>query len=242
MKKKLFILAFLLCALTLISDYAIADFYVIAGGRRVGTEIKSLPYTISSSGFYYIAKDLSCAVGSHGISINVDNVTLDLMGFSLVGPGGETNADGIYMNTRTNVEIRNGTVRNFPKYGIYEGNTGGTGHRIINIRVNNNGNTGIFLLGKINIVERCTAVGNGHDGICAGDGSTITGNTCYNNQDDGIHAGEGSTVTGNTCRSNSDHGILLAGYNLVDQNTATGNGDTNMNHLGTCVFGANCAP
>jgi hypothetical protein len=43
MKRKLFILAFLLCALTLISDYAMADFYVIAGGRRVGTEIKSLP-------------------------------------------------------------------------------------------------------------------------------------------------------------------------------------------------------
>jgi len=34
--------------------YAHADFYVIAGSRGIGTKIRSLPYTISSPGFYYI--------------------------------------------------------------------------------------------------------------------------------------------------------------------------------------------
>ena len=225
---------------------AFAEFYVIAGSRGVGTQIKSLPYTISSSGFYYIAKDLSCAAGSHGITISADNVTLDLMGFSLVGPGGAGGHDGIYMNARTNVEIRNGTVRNFTWRGIHEANFEGTGHRIINIRAKDNGSSigigsGISLNGKSHIVERCTAVGNGGYGINVGAGSTVTGNTCYDNTNDGIYAYYGSTVTGNTCYSNTIYGIHLGGNNLVDQNTAYNNG-TNMNSPAGCVFGANCAP
>jgi hypothetical protein len=41
---------------------ALADFYVIAGGGLpAGTEIKSLPAQISSSGFYFIKKDLNSA-------------------------------------------------------------------------------------------------------------------------------------------------------------------------------------
>ena len=76
---------------------------------------------------------MSCAAGSHGITINADNVTLDLMGFSLVGPGGTGLYDGIHMNGRTNVEVRNGTVRNFPQHGICEceSHCSGKGHRVI---------------------------------------------------------------------------------------------------------------
>lgn len=73
---------------------AIADFYVIAGGGRMtGKEITSLPYTISSPGFYYITKDLTTTTHGHGIHIQADNVTIDLMGFSLIGQGG-TERDG----------------------------------------------------------------------------------------------------------------------------------------------------
>jgi len=152
------ILNALLLFFALSASNAFAEFYVIAGSRGVGTQIKSLPYTISSSGFYYIARDLSCAAGSHGITIAADNVTLDLMGFSLVGPGGATSYDGIHMDTRTNIEIRNGTVRNFSRYGIGEFNPG-TGHRIINIRARDNGTSGIRIVGTSNIAERCAAMG-----------------------------------------------------------------------------------
>ena len=260
MKRKLFILAFLLCALSLISDYAIADFYVIAGGRRVGTEIKSLPYTISSPGFYYITKDLT-ATATTGITVTADHVTLDLMGFGLIGSGSGT-YDGVFMSARTNVEIRNGTIRNFGQYGI-RGSFGGKGHRIINIRVEGNGSYGVMLLGYSHLVKGCTALGtvsydgiyvadgatitgntcynNQRNGIITGGGATITGNTCYNNQSRGIHAGIGSTVTGNTCYDNTGYGISLAGNNLVDQNTAYGNG-TNVNACGTCTFGTNHMP
>jgi parallel beta-helix repeat protein len=227
----------LLLLFTLSASNAFGDFYVIAGSRGVGTKIASLPYTISSPGFYYIDKDLSCS-GAHGITIAADNVTLDLMGFSLIGGG---TYYGIYMYGRTNVEIRNGTVRSFTT-GIYEGSfVNGVGHRVINIRARNNESSGIYLPSKNNLVEGCTATGNGGYGIYAYYGSTITGNTCYDNGDDGIYASYGSTVTGNTCFSNTDHGIYLAGNNLVDQNTATDNG-MNMSSCPSCTFGTNHAP
>jgi len=200
---------------------ASGEFYVIAGSRGVGTKITSLPYTISSPGFYYISKDLT-ATGSNGITINANDVTLDLMGFSLIGPGGTGGYKGIYMSGRSNVEIRNGTVRNFPTKGIYEGSTGAAGHRILNIRARHNGSYGIDLSGISHTVKGCTAVGNGFNGI---------------------YAGSGSTVTGNTCRANTDYGIYLSESNLVDQNTATSNGTgKNMNSCPTCTFGTNHAP
>jgi parallel beta-helix repeat protein len=231
----------LLLLFTLSASNAFGDFYVIAGSRGVGTKIASLPYTINSPGFYYIDKDLSCS-GAHGITINADNVTLDLMGFSLIGSGGGT-YKGIYMSERANVEIRNGTVRNFSGHGIGEGYSGATGHRIVNMRVRDNGGSGISLDGTSHMVKGCTVTGNGRSGIYAYCGSTITGNTCYDNGGNGISAGAGSTIIGNTCRNNTDYGIWLNGDNLVDQNTATGNGTgKNMNSCPTCAFGTNHAP
>jgi len=240
---------------------ASAEFYVIAGSRGVGTEIRSLPYTISSPGLYYITKDLTCVAGVHGITITANNVTLDLMGFSLIGPGGTGSYDGIYMNGRSNVEIRNGTVREFLRDAIREISVDGTGHRIVDMRIKENGSYGINLGGKSHIVERCTALGNGATGMSVGRGSTVTGSTCYENDSygistgfgstvtdntcysnvGGISTGSGSTVTCNTCHSNTVYGIYLGGYNLVDQNTALNN-ETNMTTPEGCWFGANVAP
>ena len=157
---------------------AFADSYVIVGSRGIGTKINTLPYTIASSGYYYIARDLSCDATNHGITIAADNVTLDLMGFSLNGPGSGNDYDGIYIDTLYNVEIRNGTVRNFKGCGIHEDSSNGNGHRIINIRANNNSSSGIALVGKNNLIEKCTAESNGSYGISAGYHSTITGNNC----------------------------------------------------------------
>ena len=221
-----------------------ADFYVIAGSRGVGTKITSLPYEIASSGFYFIDKELSCASGSHGITITADNVTLDLMGFSLVGPGGPLGSNnGIYMLGRANVEIRNGTVRDFNYIGIYEVNTNGVGkgHRIINVRVNGNHSYGIYLSGTGHLVAKCTAVSNGLHGINAGAGCTVTGNTCYSNSIDGIQAGAGCTVTGNTCYSNGDEGIYAGMGSTITGNTCNLNGDEGIGAgTGSTVIGNTC--
>jgi parallel beta-helix repeat protein len=190
----------------------------------IGTEIKFLPYTISSSGFYYITQDLTSPTGTHGITITADNVTLDLMGFSLVGPGGTEYYHGVYMNNLSNVEIRNGTVMNFSGHGIHEVSFDGKGHRIINVRAVSNGWCGIELRGESSLVKDCTVLLNGSNGIVVKLGSTVTGNTVSRNGSYGITANR-STITGNTVYLNVSTGIVAAGSgSKVTGNTANDNG------------------
>jgi len=152
MKRQL-LLGILLSVILLSSTAALADgdFY---GGGPYGTKITSLPYTISAPGAYYLGGNLS-STGS-GITIShtpapVNDVTLDLMGFSITGPGSGT---GISMSGSTNVEIRNGTVSGWD-YGIFESGSG-LNHRIFNVRAAG-ATSAIRLYGGGHLVKGCDA-------------------------------------------------------------------------------------
>ena len=189
------------------------DFYVIAGGGGVGTKISSLPYTISTPGFYYLSKDLSTS--GAGITVNASHVTIDLMGFSLVG-NDKTNT-GIYMSGKTNVEVRNGTVRYFDK-GIFEDSMNGANHRIINVRVEVN-SLGIWFYGSGHLVKGCTAANNSNTAIYV-NGGNISGNVLNNNAT-GIYIAEG-TISGNTvvnAATGSGVGINCVGIGSIIGNT-----------------------
>ena len=177
---------------------------------RIPISQADIPLTISTPGSYYLTEDVTAA--GTAITVVVDDVTIDLAGFALVGPGSGTNY-GIYMSGRSNVEIRNGTVRDF-RYGIRESSSLGQDHRVIDVRAMSNAYSGIFLAGKSHLVKDCTASDNGNSatisvyGIYAGNGNTVTGNTAYENGNSatstvyGIYALSGSTVTGNTTYNN----------------------------------------
>ena len=123
------------------------EFYVIAVPKGVGTAISSLPVEISNPGFYYLTKDLTLAGGGDAITVKTNHVTLDLMGFSIVGAMGSGN--GIYMNGVADVEIRNGTIRSFDGDGIHSQYTANyLGLRVLNIRVVDNVGSGVFLRSK----------------------------------------------------------------------------------------------
>ena len=171
-----------------------------AAANAVRTAISSLPYTISSSGSYYITSVLNST--ESGITVGADNVTIDLMGYSLIGTGSGIN-DGIYMNARKNVEIKNGTVRNFGRYGICELHGGGKGHRVINVRSLWNGSDGIRLTGYAHIIKDCIVTNNEGYGIDGYWGCTITGNIAFGNQETGIRGVSGCSITGNTVRENN---------------------------------------
>jgi hypothetical protein len=216
------------------------DFYVVAGGGGVGTKITSLPYTITNSGFYYIGKDLTSTTGN-GIIVNTDNVTIDLMGFSLIGPGEGTNF-GIQMQEKQNVEIRNGTVRGF-SYGISAvGATFSANHRVVGVRVEHNAGDGISLMGHNCLVRNCNASNNA-SGITVLGGGAIIDNIACNNTKTGITISVSGNIIGNVANGN-DNGISVAGTaTLVDRNTATGNSTLNMDkNVATCVYGTNLAP
>jgi parallel beta-helix repeat protein len=195
------------------------------------TPISSVPLSITSSGSYYLTQDLqTTGPNQDAIEIDADNVTIDLMGYSLYGPG-SGQGRGIYINARANVEIRNGTVRDFGAEGIDEiGMAGpeqnphyGYGHRIIDVRAIFNGNDGICLQGFSHLVKDCSVSGNGGAGISVAMDSTVTGNLILENLGDGLVALSDSTITGNTVSTNGDDGIE-AGYGcMVSGNTVAYN-------------------
>ena len=198
------------------------------------------PFYINNPGSYYLTGDRTAS--SNGIVVEANDVTIDLMGYTLKGPGSGNNV-GIHIDRRRNVEICNGTVRSFGLEGVYGVRLDDREHRVIGVRAVSNGRCGIRLSGKGHLIKDCSAAENGDHGIHVGFGygCTVTGNTCYDNDGRGIWADDGCTVTGNTAYGNTNYGIYAYRYCLVDQNTAYGNG-TNM-YTGTgCVLGTNCAP
>ncbi len=209
--------------------------------------ISELPFQVTTPGSYYLTSELTDD-GSGAIAVDTDNVTIDLMGFSLTGTGV---GDGILLNGRKNVEIRNGTIRLFEN-GIRDTTmvpNAVQGYRIFNVRAVDNVSQGIWLPFADVLVKDCTAnnnglsgilVGagsmvrnnvtndNGQTGILADHGSTITGNIAHENGLSGVRGKESATIAGNTARNNGDTGVIAGPYSTVSGNTANGNGQSGI--------------
>ncbi len=223
--KRLGLVAMVL-ALVLGSTTAWADFYVISGGGPpVGTKITTVPYTISTPGFYYFGKNLTFSGGTDtvAITISADDVTLDLMGFSLTNGGGNF-PRGIYMNGRSNVEIRNGTVGGF-KGGVYEASDLGSKHRVINVRAANNRIDGIRLEGNNHQIKNCNSSNtNSGYGIWLHSGVISGCNASYNPLGIGLRTG----IVTECYASNNNKGIFILGQGNVLGNTAFNNSENNF--------------
>ncbi len=182
-------------------------------------DIAEIPYTISSSGSYIVVDDLSTtATNTNGITIDADNVTLDLNGHAIIGPGKAAGTSGAGIDvagTQYNIAIRNGTVRDWRWDGVDAGSA----------------NNSQF--------EALRCYDNGDDGLAGGPGSTVTGNTCYNNGDDGILGYYGSTVTGNSCKDNASEGIQTGNGVTVSGNTCYSNDGDGIQTAGACTVSGN---
>lgn len=230
------------------------EFYVVAGGRGVGTKITSLPYRIINPGFYYLTGNLSRPTPGNGITVDCDHVTIDLMGFSLTGPPDHWTDVGIFITSRQNVEIRNGTMT---YWGICIKEIDGLRHRVFNIRAQCY-DEAIRLNGQGHIVKGCTVL-NTHQGIVGA--NIISGCTLVNCKTTGIFGGEvirgnyvygcgvgiftnGGSVIGNTVlTATGQTGIQLpggAGYPvIVDQNSVGGQGTPYTGADAGTVWGKN---
>jgi len=188
------------------------------------TTITSLPYDISARGYYTINTNLTST--GNGITVKANNVTIDLKGYTIAGNGAGS-YNGIHMNGRSNVEIRNGAIRDFGGNGIYEGSSSGRSHRVINMRVIANKGNGISLSGYNHMVKDCTVSDNGNIGIKV-DNGIVSGNTVCDNGTTGINASLGSTVIGNTVSLNGQDGIWVGNGGAVVDNSAYGNGGSGI--------------
>jgi hypothetical protein len=204
-------------------------------------DIAILPFTISSSGSYVVVKDLSLSTqNTNGITISAYNVTIDLNGHTLIGPGKTmgTSGSGINVGSYFNITVRNGTIRDWRGDGI-----GGSANNSLFelLRCYNNGNNGINtgsystvklcncsyngsngIVGSVGVISENSCSQNGADGISGGGSSgTINGNTCTGNDVNGIH-NYGGVVTNNNCAGNTGDGILAEG-GLINGNYCAGN-------------------
>ncbi|MBN2378032.1 MAG: right-handed parallel beta-helix repeat-containing protein [Sedimentisphaerales bacterium] len=216
------------------------DNYDIAAGNQLNILLCEIPETIDWPAMVTLVGSLKGTSGQNGLTINANDVTIDLSGHTLEGVS-DTGYGGIYMIDRSNVEIRNGTIRDF-KYGVIEEGVSGQNHRVIDVRTLSNGLGGIYLHGKDHQIKDCTASYNGESatgevyGIFAYHGCTVRGNTANNNGKKadvdvyGIKSYEGCIVTGNTARNNGEsakgdvYGIHCYGSSTVVGNNAYLNG------------------
>ncbi len=204
------------------------------------TPITSLPFIIDKSGSYYLTKSLKLVNGKDGINVLVDDVTIDLMGYTISGSD-SSSYYGIRIDIN-NVEIRNGTIRDFNRFGIFQFGGTGNGARIINIRLYDNA-VGINI-SNLAMIKNCIVSGSSTYGIMAGDNSIITGNNSSNNGQFGYLIQPGSIVTGNLAFGNQSHGFLFNGGSdqYIDGNMSYGNVGLNFTGCTGCTFGTNHAP
>jgi parallel beta-helix repeat protein len=221
------------------------------------TPISALPFTISASGSYYLTASLTAAANVNGITINASNVTLDLRGFEVIGTPG-TAIFGIRVSVgRSNVVIRDGTVRNWPGSGVVVENTAVPRVRVENVQANDNGSGGIAL-GIDSVVVDCTASGNVAHGIsgstgckvlrCTANGQTGGSSDGFNfgahtvmtdcvakgNAQDGITTGQDSVLSNCLADGNAALGFVCGERTVIDRCLASDNGSTGFRLLSGC--------
>jgi hypothetical protein len=215
------------------------------------TSITNLPVTITQPGSYYLTTNLSVNSGN-GITVNVGGVTLDLMGFELVGPAGPTGTRGINAGAFGDIVVRHGTVLNWDNAVLLGSRSAaedlrvlgansiaiqvGDNARVVGCVVNQTSSGGCcgwaIATGNKCLVRDCLVTDNTADGIrvgsyCVVEDNLVAGNVGAATLFAGIHAtGNGNRIAGNHVFANTGDGILVdstAEKNFVVRNTAGGN-------------------
>jgi hypothetical protein len=192
------------------------------------------PIIICQSGSYRLSGNLTVPdANTTAISISVDNVTLDLNGFSILGPvvcsisgvslqttcNQSGNASGIF-STNANITVSNGTIRGMGSNGVL---LGGSGVLIERVKAVSNGFNGFDVagsaLGGDAIVTLCQANFNGVNGF-TGKG-TISNSSAVGNSKTGMFWS--GAITGSVSNFNNDkgfeaEGVLIANYFLGNGN------------------------
>lgn len=156
------------------------------------------------------------ALTDNGIEIASDGVTLD--GKEVKEDGtevyhsifGNGSGNGVFLNGRNGVTVRNVTVKNF-NTGFYDYVIGNDGDLFVNNEASGNTN-GFYAHGFRSKYENNSSTGNREAGFIVGYyQQTLEGNTASNNRWGYVLNGGSSTFKNNTATSNADTGIKIDG-------------------------------
>jgi hypothetical protein len=191
----------------------------VAGGVTPG-DAPGFPVTISAGGSYRLASNLVVPANTDGVIVNGVEVTIDLNGFRITGGGG-TVGDGIVGNQR-NLTVKNGTIRNMGRFGIYD--PLGAFTMIDGMRLEENVSSAVIALGIGGSITNSIMGLNGGDGIMCRN-CQVQGNVVISNRGYGINvSGVGATILGNSVLSNGKTGIVGGSGTVgIGNNTIAGN-------------------
>jgi len=176
-------------------------------------------YKITQPGSYYLTGNITGVSAKYGIEIAASGVTLDLMGFDLLGVPGSLDGIRVTVAPTTDIAVFNGSVRNWGGMGVFLSNTNNI--RVADLRVSGNGSDGINT-GTNAVITNCSAYDNTGGGIHAGSSCTITNCSAYGNR-----SGQGFTGTGVfvncTALANTGNGFSIGSESLITNCSATSN-------------------
>lgn len=198
---------------------------------------------ISKPGSYVVTRNLPSKSGLKGndcLIVRSNFVTIDLGGFVLTG-NRKGSAITDQNKNRRSITVRNGTITNFKRGVSLEETVEAV---IRDLQVIGNGSDGIRA-GEGCIISDNIASRNDGEGILATDGECLVKNNVANsNDEDGLELeGTGHTVIGNTANNNDDDGIEVECPSNVAENTAVRNGQVNVKLVGAdCEESRNLSP
>ena len=233
----------------------------ISGSVTPG-DTPGFPVSINSPGIYKLASNLVVPnENTTAILVNVDNVTIDLNGFAILGPNvcatdgfnpatpctkPATSAvlgvgvDGVSAGTVRNTRVLNGTIDGMGGIGLYLG----VNSRVEKMNVTSNAAYGIYTSGGVILDTLVRA--NGLTGIFVS-GAIISGSRSIFNRGSGISTSNASLLSGNVISTNVSFGLVLSTTvpsrytdNVINNNNG---GDANPQIAGGTQAGANsCGP
>jgi len=224
------------------------------------------PFKITKSGSYKLTSNLVVPAGTDGIDILTADVTLDLNGFSIMGPvictinfepatcPAPTAGVGIRAAGSEgtpgpgDVKVINGSVRGMGSHGIFL-----TGDGSLVQKVSSEGNAGSGMIVAGSVVDS-SVIGNGQTGILAiivrdseaasntGDGIVLDGRGGVSIGDvSSINGGRGivaqnASVTGSTMTLNKGVGLFATCPSAILNNTIVANASSIQTEDAGCVL------
>jgi len=198
-------------------------------------------HRITQPGSYYLTGNIIGQSGRAAIGIAADNVTIDLMGFSLTGvPGATRGIDTIGL--RQNITIRRGVIEQWPEHGVRLTNNNTQNNSLVEDLILSSNGDGIRVSNGA-VISRCVVRGSGNGIVCAfgcvishcvsdqnnggilsGSRSIVTACSTSNNTDNGITTGTHCVVSSCTMFQNAGAGIQVGHQNLIQNNICNNNG------------------
>lgn len=176
-------------------------------------------FRITQPGQYYLTAPLTGEIFKRGISIAASDVTIDLMGFPVLGISGATTGiatEGPF----SRITIRNGIVADWPSDGINLANGGlGTGALIEHVHILNNGQRGL-LPNPQAVVRHCLIFNNDNAGVFGADQTAIEQSVSRFNRGIGFRVGAESRLLDVIANLNTGHGFDIGSRSIVRYATA----------------------